>query len=158
MTPGDVHDSVPYLEQLEHIYKNILHIQAATADAAYDFPLAHQALDEQKIEFYVRPQTVHPTTKVEFGRELFWYDAEHDRYLCPNGKPLELHGVGRSASAVTWQYQAKRADCQSCPDRDRCLSESRQKWGRKLERGVFPRGGSARPDRTKRAGLSGCPA
>ena len=137
VTPGDVHDSVPYLEQLEHIHENILPIQAVTADAAYDFPLAHQALDEKKIQFYVRPQTVRSTTKVEFGREQFWYDEQKDCYVCPNGKALELHGVGRSASAVTWQYQARRADCQSCPDRDRCLSESHRKWGRKLEKSVF---------------------
>lgn len=137
VTPGDVHDSVPYLKQLEHIHKNIIPIQSATADSAYDFPLAHQVLNEQGIQFMVRPQTIHPTTKVEFGRELFQYDGEQNCYFCPNEKPLKLHGVGRSASAVTWQYQARREDCQSCPDRDRCLSESHRNWGRKLERSIF---------------------
>ena len=137
VTPGDVHDSVPYLNHLEEIHRNMLPIQAATADAAYDFPLAHQVLDEKKIQFYVRPQTVHPTTKVEFAREQFCYNEQKDCYFCPNGNALELHGVGRTASAVTWQYRARRADCQSCPDRERCLSESHRKWGRKLERSVF---------------------
>lgn len=137
VTPGDVHDSVPYLEQLEHIHRNIIPIQAATADAAYDFPLAHQVLAERGIRFFVRPQTVHPTTKVEFGRELFRYEEGLDCYFCPNGKRLELHGVGRSASAVTWKYQARRTDCQSCPDRNRCLSESHRNGSRKLERSVF---------------------
>lgn len=137
VTPGDVHDAVPYLAQIEHIHKNIIPIQGATADSAYDFPLAHQVLDELGIPFFVRPQAVHPTTKVEFGRELFRYEESRDCYFCPNGKPLELHNVGRSASAVTWQYQARREDCQRCPDRDRCLSESHRKWGRKLERSVF---------------------
>lgn len=137
VTPGDVHDSVPYLEQLEHIHRNIIPIQAATADAAYDFPLAHQVLAEHGIRFFVRPQTVHPTTKVEFGRELFRYDEKRDCYFCPNGKALALHGVGRSASAVTWQYQARRTDCQNCPDRNRCLSESHRSGSRKLERSVF---------------------
>lgn len=137
VTPGDVHDSVPYLEQLEYIHKNVIPIQSATADSAYDFPLAHQALCEQGIQFFVRPQRVHPTTKVEFVRELFRYDEQRDCYFCPNGKPLELHGVGRSASAVTWRYQARREDCQSCPDRHRCLSQSHRNWGRKLERSVF---------------------
>lgn len=137
VTPGDVNDSAPYLDQLAHIHQNILHIQAATADAAYDFPLAHQVLSEAGIMFCVRPQAVHPTTKVEFGRERFRYDRNNDCYACPNGKPLNLHGVGRSASAVTWQYHARREDCQSCPDQDRCLSESHRKGGRKLERSVF---------------------
>ena len=137
VTPGDVNDSAPYLEQLERIHQNILPIRAATADAAYDFPLAHQVLTDAGIKFCVRPQAVHPTTKVEFGREMFGYDENRDRYLCPNGKPLSLHGVGRSASAVTWQYQARREDCQGCPDRERCLSESHRRGSRKLERSVF---------------------
>lgn len=137
VTPGDVHDSVPYLEHLEQIHRNVLPIQAATADAAYDFPLSHQVLALAGIGFYVRPQAGHPTTTVEFGRELFRYDEKQDCYYCPNGKAMELHGVGRSASAVTWQYQARREDCQSCPDRERCLSKSHRNWGRKLERSMF---------------------
>lgn len=42
--PGDANDSAPYLAQLERIHQNILPIRAATAGAAYDFPLAHQVL------------------------------------------------------------------------------------------------------------------
>jgi hypothetical protein len=75
-------------------------------------------LAEAGIKFCVRPQAVHPTTKVEFRREMFGCDENRDRYLCPNGKPLSLHGVGRSSSAVTWIYQAKRSDCQGYPDRN----------------------------------------
>ncbi|MPN20864.1 hypothetical protein SDC9_168243 [bioreactor metagenome] len=105
-------DSAPYLGQLERIHQNILPIRAATADAAYDFPLARQVLADAGIRFCVRPQAVYPTTKVEFGRERLRYDESSDCYLCPNEKPLNLHGVGRSASAVTWKYQAKRENCQ----------------------------------------------
>ena len=71
MTPGDVYDSVPYLEQLEHIHQNIIPIQAAAADSAYDFPLAHRVLDEQGITFFVRPQSVHDRTNVELKRDAF---------------------------------------------------------------------------------------
>ena len=56
VTPGDVYDSVPYLKQLEHIHQNVIPIQAAAADSAYDFPLAHQVLEERGIAFFVRPQ------------------------------------------------------------------------------------------------------
>lgn len=31
VTPGDVHDSVPYLKHLEAIHKNVIVIEAATA-------------------------------------------------------------------------------------------------------------------------------
>ena len=46
VTPGDVYDSVPYLDQLEHAHRTVLPIQTAAADAAYDFPLAHRVLEE----------------------------------------------------------------------------------------------------------------
>lgn len=62
VTPGDVYDSVPYLEQVEYIHKNIIPLQSAAADSAYDFPLAHRVLEEQGIMFFVRhpnpPMTV----------------------------------------------------------------------------------------------------
>ena len=48
VTPADVHDSVPYLDHLEQIHRDVFPIQAATADAAYDFPLAHRVLEEQE--------------------------------------------------------------------------------------------------------------
>lgn len=38
VTPGDVYDLVPHLKQLEHIHQNVIPIQAAAADSAYDFP------------------------------------------------------------------------------------------------------------------------
>lgn len=56
VTPGDVHDSCPYLGQLEDIHKNIAPLQAAAADSAYDFPLAHWVLGELGIDFFVVPQ------------------------------------------------------------------------------------------------------
>lgn len=49
VTPGDVYDSVPYLEHLEHIHRNVIPIQAAAADSACDFPLVHRVLEEQGI-------------------------------------------------------------------------------------------------------------
>ncbi|MCQ4808201.1 transposase, partial [Intestinimonas massiliensis] len=82
--PGDVHDSVPYLDHLEQIHRDVLPIQAATADAAYDIPLAHRVLEEQGISFYVRPHPFADRTKVEFKRDAFSYDEEKDVYQCPN--------------------------------------------------------------------------
>lgn len=38
VTAGDVHDSRPYLDQLEYVHKNVVPLQAAAADSAYDFP------------------------------------------------------------------------------------------------------------------------
>ena len=137
VTPGDVYDSVPYLEQIERIHRSILPIQAATADAAYDFPLAHQALKELEIQFFVRPQAVHDRTNVELKREAFQYDESLDAYVCPNGKLLRLNTLHRSASGLYWLYLADKQDCQRCPLRKKCLSQQDKRGARKLEHSYF---------------------
>ena len=137
VTSGDVYDSVPYLEQMERVHRNILPIQAAAADAAYDFPLAHQALKELEIQFFVRPQAFHDRTNVELKREAFQYDESLDAYVCPNGKLLNLNTLHRSASGLYWLYLADKQDCQRCPLREKCLSQQDKRGARKLEHSYF---------------------
>ncbi len=132
VTPGDVHDSVPYLAHLEQIYRNVIPFQAATADAAYDFPLAHRELEQLGVTFYVRPQPFADRTEVEFKRDTFFYDSQRDVYRCPAGKELRIKGLYRSASGVYWEYWADRQDCQGCPLRAKCLSEYDKRGARKL--------------------------
>lgn len=132
VTPGNVHDSVPYLGHLEHIHRNVLPIRTATADAAYDFPLAHRELEKFGITFCVRPQPFADRTELEFKRDAFAYDEERDRYICPNGKELRIKGLQRSASSVYWEYWADRTDCRTCPLRAKCLSEKDKRGARKL--------------------------
>ena len=137
VTPGDVYDSVPYLEQLEHVHRTVLPIQAAAADAAYDFPLAHRVLDELGIRFFVRPQTTHDRTSVELKGEAFRYEESLDAYVCPNDKLLKLNTLHRSASGLYWLYLADRRDCQSCPLRPQCLRPEDRRGARKLEHSYF---------------------
>ena len=128
---------VPYLEQLEHVHRAVLPIQAAAADAAYDFPLAHRALDELGIRFFVRPQTAHDRTGVELKRDAFRYEESLDAYVCPNDKLLKLNTLHRSASGLYWLYLADRRDCQSCPLRPQCLRPEDRRGARKLEHSYF---------------------
>ncbi len=137
VTPGDVHDSVPYLEHLEQIHKNVIPLQAAAADSAYDFPLAHRVLEDQGIDFFVRPQSTHDLTQAEFKRAAFAYDEAADVYLCPNRKKLRAKRLYRSASGLFWEYWAERKDCSGCPMRDRCLSQTDRQGARKLMDSYF---------------------
>src|SRR5699024_11063088 len=137
VTPGDVYDSVPYLDQLEHIHQSVIPIQAAAADSAYDFPLAHRVLEEHGIDFYVRPQAVYDRTQVEFKRDAFRYDQEKDRYICPNGKTLRAKRLYRSDSGLFWEYWAEREDCRACPLREKCLSANDRQGARKLSDSYF---------------------
>ena len=137
VTSGDVSDAAPYLDQLERVHREVFPIQCATADAIYDFPLAHQVLGEHGITFCVRPIKHHEQTTVGIKRDAFIYDETQDYYLCPNGKQLRLNTLRRSAGGLHWVYSADRRDCQACPLKEQCLSECRKTGARKLERSYF---------------------
>lgn len=137
VTPGDSSDAAPYLDQLQRIHSTVHPIQAATADAAYDFPLAHQVLSEENISFDVRLKTLVDQTAVELKRDAFTYDQERDVFYCPGGKELRVNTLRRSASGLHWVYLADKRDCCVCPLREKCLSECRKGAARKLERSYF---------------------
>lgn len=136
-TPGDAYDSVPYLDQIEHVHRDVLTIQKAAADAAYDFPLAHRVLEDMGIDFCVVPHRTHDRTEAELKRADFAYDEARDLYLCPNGKELRPKNLHRSASGLTWEYVAKREACENCPLREKCLREDDRRGARKLEDSYF---------------------
>ena len=136
-TSGDVYDSVPYLDQIERVHRDIIRVQTAAADSAYDFPLAHRVLEDMGIDFCVVPKQNYDRTEAEFKRDSFAYDEAQDRYLCPNGKELLPKNLHRSASGLTWEYLAKREDCDNCPHRAKCLQENDKRGVRKLEDSYF---------------------
>ena len=76
VTPEDVHGSRLYLEQLAYVHKNVVPLQAAAADSAYDLPLAHRVLEELGIDFFVVPQPAYDRTKAELKRAAFAYDRQ----------------------------------------------------------------------------------
>ena len=76
--PGDVHDTVPYLNQLETLHPTVIPFAAAAADSAYAFPLPHRELEKLGITFFVRPQAVYDRTQVEFKRDSFSYQSDQD--------------------------------------------------------------------------------
>ena len=137
VTPGDVHDSRPYLEQIEYVHKNVIPLQAAAADSAYDLPLAHRVLEELGIDFFVVPQPAHDRTKAELKRDAFIYNEQRDVYLCPNGKELRRKRLYRSDSGLFWEYWADRRECACCPLRGKCLSEADKAGARKLQDSYF---------------------
>ena len=137
VTPGDVNDSVPYLELMEYVHKNVVPIQTATADAAYDFPLAHRVLGDLGIDFFVRPQKTAARTATQFTRDDFCYDEGRDVFLCPGEKELRLRRLARSASGLFWEYQADRKDCADCPLRRKCLREGDRRGARKVSVSYF---------------------
>ncbi len=136
VTPGDASDQEPYLAQMERVME-IVPVQAATADSIYDYGLFHKVLGDMGVDFFVRPMKQEIHRQTEFGREDFEYSKEQDIFLCPSGKHLSLSAVSRGSGTLQWVYSARRSDCQSCPMRERCLSQSVRNKAKRLVRSVF---------------------
>ena len=129
-----VEEAGVYWEKLDAY---VVPIRAATADAAYDFPLAHRVLGDLGIDFFVRPQKTVVRTAAQFTRDDFRYDEGRNVYLCPGGKNLRLRRLARSASGLFWEYQADKRDCAGCPLREKCLSEHDRRGARKVSVSYF---------------------
>lgn len=134
VTSGEVNDAVPYLKQIEHIHREILPIQAATADSAYDLPLFHRVLKDHNIRFYVRPCSNSLKACGKGTPSSFAYDEENDLYRCPQGKELELRNLTRLSGGLRWVYYSKKADCDICPVRTECIGKCHTKH---IERNYF---------------------
>ena len=133
MTPGDVHDSVPYLSHLEQIHRNTIHLQAAAADSAYDFPLAHRELEKLGIDFFVRPQPAQDRTQVELKTRCVHLQRRIRHLYLPQRKAAApQRGCTRSNSGLFWEYWADRAECGYCPLREKCLGERAWHGARRL--------------------------
>jgi transposase len=79
-----------------------------------------------------------PPQRPRFIREDFRYEADTDRYICPNGKELRLEARadqwGRGVYRRNYRrYMSREGDCQACPLRAKCL---RQKGTKRRNLGI----------------------
>ena len=99
----------------------------ALADTGYYNGPALKACEEDRIVAYV-PQAKRTARLEAQGRithEEFVYDAEADAYRCPQGKLLKPT-QGRKTNTggrIEIRYVSRKADCDACPLRSRCLSK-----------------------------------
>ena len=98
----------------------------ALADTGYYNSAALKDCEENGIVAYV-PQAKRTARLKAQGRishEEFVYDAEVDAYRCPGGALLTPTD-GRKANTngrIEIRYTSRKADCDACPLRARCLS------------------------------------
>jgi len=65
-----------------------------------------------------------PDVAEQFQPQAFRYDGERDCYVCPAGKMLGLRETQKRPGLTEFSYQAKPADCQSCPFKQHCTPNS----------------------------------
>jgi transposase len=131
VTPSEVMENQPVLDLLWRVrFRWKLWPRQFTGDTTYGTAEIISALEQQHIRPYVPLPDFDQRTEF-FGQRDFRYDAEHDRYLCPNGAELRLLPSGCTEQFK--QYRAKASVCNACPLKSQCTTST---TGRKLSRHV----------------------
>ncbi len=132
VTPGEVMDNQPMLDLLWHVYfRWRVRPKQATGDTAYGTIENIKGLEDAHIRAYVPLPDWEYMTGF-FGPSKFSYDAQHDRYLCPQGQLLVPFRMEYKAQKV--EYRADAATCNACPLKAQCTSSNQ---GRQLHRSFY---------------------
>jgi len=75
VTPGNTHDSTPYLEQIDRAVDALgdlgIKVKAVGGDSAYDTATVHKELEDRKLTVYMPDKNTSDSSKTEFKREHF---------------------------------------------------------------------------------------
>jgi transposase len=99
----------------------------ALADAGYYNATALKACEDDGITAYVpeRDRTARFEAQGRFSPEDFTYDAAADAYRCPAGELLQrTERCQRSSDRLLIRYMSRKAVCDACPLRSRCVTEA----------------------------------
>ena len=128
ITPGNIHDAVPYLDRLEHIvskfgFENTL--EAVALDAGYFTSHICKALHEKNI-FAVIGSRAYTPAKGLMAQWRFKYDAEKNVYICPQKHELKYSTTDRNGYR---QYKSDPAHCANCHMLKACTRSQHQTKG-----------------------------
>jgi transposase len=125
VTPGNVHDSIPYLSRLDRQRERFgFEIDAVGLDAGYHTAAICKGLEQRQIWGVISYRR--PTHRDGyFYKREYRYDPEQDEYQCPQGQPLVYRNTTREGYR---EYASNPQHCATCPVRARCTqSRSRIK-------------------------------
>jgi hypothetical protein len=95
--------------------------ESVAADTTHSNGEFLQWLADRSITPYMRTRdSIHRKRSPFFAPERFTYEAEHDRYICPAGQPLNYGG--RSHCNHAWTYIGTRKRCGPCSLHPQCTS------------------------------------
>lgn len=117
VTPGNVHDSQPFIARLQRqITRFGLETVAAGVDAGYFTSAVCHLTQEMGVALvpgYRRPKR----GQNDYQKKHFSYDAERDLYICPAGNALSYSTTDRNGYR---HYRSDSRECALCPTRAQC--------------------------------------
>lgn len=125
ITPGNVHDSVPYIDRLKLTVKKFgfeKSLEAVALDAGYNTSHICKKLQEQNIYAVIGRRSFRPV-KGLIAKWRFKYDAEKNVYICPQKHELKYSTTDREGYR---QYKSDPKHCANCPMLKEC-TRSRNK-------------------------------
>jgi len=124
ITTGAVHDSVPYLEQLDYVKEKISYnINETIADRAYGSGQIISSLKDKKITTYIPLFSSRSGSSENSIIPGFQYDEVNNYYVCSQKKVLK---PCKSQSDTTI-YLSSTADCKKCSFSEACLAKLKNK-------------------------------
>ncbi|QJY60949.1 IS1182 family transposase [Salmonella enterica] len=119
VTPGNVHDSQPFIARLKRQTERFgLETVAAGVDAGYFTAAVCHLTQEMGIALvpgYRRPGK----GPNDYQKKQFRYDAQKDVYVCPAGEELNYGTTDRNGYR---HYRSDKAVCAVCPCRAKCTT------------------------------------
>lgn len=129
VTPGDFHDGRPAPRLIRRAQQCVGELTHVLGDTAYGgASLRHEVRHALGVEL-LAPPTAAPEPKADrFSKADFDIDAETGSVTCPNGITTSDYDlVQASYDTPTRRYKWAREDCEPCPLKDRCLSQTRSR-------------------------------
>ncbi|RGL29238.1 IS1182 family transposase, partial [Paenibacillus polymyxa] len=117
VTPGNVHDSVPYLSRLDRQRERFaFQVEAVALDSGYLTTPICRGLQSRKIFAVIAHRRFHPKQGL-FPKWKFEYDAKNNVYICSAGQELAYRTTDRKGYR---QYASDPAQCECCPLLSQC--------------------------------------
>jgi transposase len=117
VTPGNVHDSKPYLSRLDRQLTAFnLYPEYVGLDAGYKTAGICKGLEDRGIEGvigYRRPNK----KEGYFAKRQFIFDADTNQYTCPAGQLIPYSTTNRLGYR---EYHSDSEQCRACPFLDQC--------------------------------------
>lgn len=124
ITTGAVHDSVPYLEQLDYVREQICYdINETIADRAYGSGHIISSLKDKKITTYIPLFSSRSGSSENSIIPGFQYDELNNYYVCSQYRVL----TPCKSQSDTTIYLSSSADCNKCSFSENCLAKLKNK-------------------------------